>query len=91
MASAKLSITLPAKQAAHVRKAVKSGAFASNSEVIVDALRAWEEETEYLRKAWNEGIASGTAGEWNVDEFLKNARERKAKRASSKRAAKASR
>ncbi len=89
MASAKLSITLPAKQAAHVRKAVKSGAFASNSEVIVDALRAWEEESEYLRKAWEDGIASGTAGEWDVDEFLKKARERKAKRTSSKRQVKA--
>lgn len=61
MASAKLSITLPAKQAAHVRK------------------------------AWEEGIASGTAGEWDVEEFLRSARERKAKRASSKRPVKASR
>lgn len=89
MASAKLSITLPAKQAANVRKAVKSGAFASDSDVIIDALRVWEDETEHLRKAWKEGLASGTAGEWNVEEFLKNARERKAKRTSSKRAPKA--
>lgn len=85
MASAKLSITLPAKQVASVRKAVKSGAFKTDSDVIRDALRAWEDETEYLRKAWKDGIASGTAGEWNVDEFLKRARARKAKRKASKR------
>jgi antitoxin ParD1/3/4 len=88
MAGTKLSITLPAKHAASVRKAVKSGAFSSNSEVIIDALRAWEDETEYLRKAWEAGLASGTAGEWNVDEFLKRARERKAKRTVAKRLAK---
>jgi antitoxin ParD1/3/4 len=89
VAGAKLSITLPAKQAASIRKAVKSGAFKSDSEVIIDALRAWQEETEYLRQAWEEGLASGTAGEWNVDEFLKDARERKARRTSSKRSTKA--
>jgi antitoxin ParD1/3/4 len=87
--TARLSITLPAKQAANIRKAVKSGAFASNNEVIIDALRAWEDETEYLRKAWQDGLASGTAGEWDVEEFLKKARERKAKRTSPKRPAKA--
>jgi antitoxin ParD1/3/4 len=87
--AAKLSITLPAKQAASVRKAVKSGAFASDNEVIIDALRAWEDETEYLRKAWEDGLASGTAGEWDVEEFLRKARERKAKRTSSKRPTKA--
>ena len=76
MASAKLSITLPAKQAAHVRKAVKSGAFASNSEVIVDALRAWEEESEYLRKAWKDGVASGPSVPLNMAEIKKEARRR---------------
>jgi antitoxin ParD1/3/4 len=87
--TARLSITLPAKQAANIRKAVKSGAFASNNEVIIDALRAWEDETEYSRKAWQDGLASGTAGEWDVEEFLEKARERKAKRTSPKRPAKA--
>jgi len=88
VASTKLSITLPAKHASSIRRAVKSGAFASDSDVVIDALRVWEDETEYLRKAWKDGLASGTAGEWNVDEFLKKARERKAKRSSPKRATK---
>jgi antitoxin ParD1/3/4 len=39
----KLSITLPASLARIVRQKVESGAYASNSEVIRDALRAWQE------------------------------------------------
>ena len=39
----KLSITIPANLARIVRQKVESGAYASNSEVIRDALRAWQE------------------------------------------------
>ena len=39
----KLSITLPANLARAVRQKVESGAYASNSEVIREALRAWQE------------------------------------------------
>jgi antitoxin ParD1/3/4 len=39
----KLSITLPANLARVVRQKVESGAYASNSEVIREALRAWQE------------------------------------------------
>ena len=39
----KLSITLPASLARIVREKVKTGAYASNSEVIREALRAWQE------------------------------------------------
>ena len=39
----KLSITLPADLARVVRQKVESGAYASNSEVIREALRAWQE------------------------------------------------
>ena len=80
---AKLSIAVSAKQAASLRKAVKSGAYNSTSEVVREAIRVWDlqnQETEYLRKAWKEGIESGPAGPWNLDEFLKWARERKAKK-----------
>ncbi|MBP6012957.1 MAG: type II toxin-antitoxin system ParD family antitoxin [Alphaproteobacteria bacterium] len=82
--AAKLSITLPAKQAATIRSAVKSGDYESAEDVVNSALKLWErqraEETEYLRKAWKEGIESGTApDEWNVEEFLKKARARKAR------------
>ena len=39
----KLSITLPADMARMVRDKVQAGAYASNSEVIREALRAWQE------------------------------------------------
>ncbi len=38
----KLSITLPASLARVVRESVESGEYASNSEVIRTALRAWQ-------------------------------------------------
>jgi antitoxin ParD1/3/4 len=39
----KLSITLPADMARMVRDKVEGGAYASNSEVIREALRVWQE------------------------------------------------
>jgi antitoxin ParD1/3/4 len=64
----KLSITLPPEMAAAVRHAVASGAYASASEVIREALRLWqayhaahEHEVEELRRAWREGLESGPA------------------------------
>ncbi len=39
----KLSITLPASLARVVRESVESGEYASNSEVIREALRAWQD------------------------------------------------
>jgi antitoxin ParD1/3/4 len=39
----KLSITLPAEMARMVRDKVEGGAYASNSEVIREALRTWQE------------------------------------------------
>jgi antitoxin ParD1/3/4 len=49
--AAKLSITLPTEMARMVRKRVRRGAYASNSEVIREALRVWEEhESERERR-----------------------------------------
>ena len=42
MRTEKLSISLPADMARMVRRRVESGAYASNSEVIRDALRLWQ-------------------------------------------------
>jgi antitoxin ParD1/3/4 len=47
----KLSITLPADMARMVREKVEGGSYASNSEVIREALRIWQErETEKARR-----------------------------------------
>lgn len=43
MNAEKLSITLPADMARLIRGQVESGAYSSNSEVIRDAMRLWQE------------------------------------------------
>ncbi len=77
--AAKLSITIPGKQAAIVRKAVKNGTFATGSEMVSDALRVWEQqnkEVEYLRKAWKAGIKSGPSVLLDMSEIKAEARRR---------------
>jgi antitoxin ParD1/3/4 len=44
----RLSITLPADMARMIRAKVEEGGYASNSEVIREAMRAWQEQ-EQLR------------------------------------------
>jgi antitoxin ParD1/3/4 len=56
----KLSITLPADMAQVVRDKVRSGAYASNSEVIRDALRSWIERERRLQSL-DAGIMRGLA------------------------------
>jgi antitoxin ParD1/3/4 len=60
-----------------VNAKVQSGRYTSSSEVIRDALRLLEradkneaDEIEYLRKAWDEGEASGLAEPFDID-FIK--------------------
>ena len=60
----KVSVALTTELAEKVRTAVRSGDYASSSEVIRDALRDWSdrrEERDRLRRLWDEGIASGVA------------------------------
>lgn len=61
-----LTISLSPQQLAKLGAAVESGAYASNSEVIRDALRMWEQREELrrlevarLKSAYEEGLASG--------------------------------
>jgi antitoxin ParD1/3/4 len=65
----KLSIALPAEMAALVRRAVDVGEYASNSEVIRDALRDWthkrnlrEQGLSNLRKKWQDAVADESEG-----------------------------
>ncbi|NEX23563.1 type II toxin-antitoxin system ParD family antitoxin [Thiorhodococcus mannitoliphagus] len=62
----KVSIALTPEMLAVVREAVESGEYASNSEVMREALRDWKrrrtletKEIEELRRIWDEGLASG--------------------------------
>jgi antitoxin ParD1/3/4 len=64
----KLSIALPPEMANLLREAVDSGEYASASEVVRDALRAWTRkrkletlELSELRRLVREGMESGPA------------------------------
>jgi antitoxin ParD1/3/4 len=72
----KLSIALTPELAAMVRQAVQTGEYASTSEVIREALRLWKaeqaaraREAEELRRLWQEGVGSGSAGPLDVEEI----------------------
>lgn len=81
-----LTISLTPQQASRLQTAVDTGAYASNSEVIRDALRLWEQREELreleiarLKRAYDEGVASGPGREIDPGAFLA---ELKAKRRS---------
>jgi antitoxin ParD1/3/4 len=84
----KLSIALTPEIAGEVRDAVARGEYASASEVIRDALRAWKQAREArsvavaeLRRLWREGIDSGSAGPSKAKEMKRRDRARVASRA----------
>jgi antitoxin ParD1/3/4 len=61
----KLSITLPAEMVRLIREKVNKGAYASNSEVIREALRGWMERESRLMTldaAIARGLADAEAG-----------------------------
>lgn len=79
----KMSMVLTVDMAAGVREAVASGEYASNSEVVRDALRDWQlkrtlrrTEIESLRGLWEEGLASGTEQFSDMDAIRQEARKR---------------
>lgn len=78
----KLSIALTPEMAGMVKQAVRSGEYASSSEVIREALRLWRDhqqaraqEIEALRRAWGEGVASGPSSR-TVAEIIAEGRAR---------------
>jgi len=79
----KLSIALTTEMAREVRMAVKSGDYASSSEVIREALRDWhrkralqDQEIEELRGMWREGIKSGKGRYSSMEEIKQAAQKR---------------
>jgi antitoxin ParD1/3/4 len=72
-----LTISLTPRQAIRLQQAVDTGAYASNSEVIRDALRLWEQREEMreleiarLKRAYDEGLASGSGREVESEKLL---------------------
>lgn len=77
----KVSIALSPEMLNEVKQAVNSGEYASTSEVIREALRAWrlqqslkDAELERLRKAWREGIDSGPSTVFDIEAIKAEAR-----------------
>jgi antitoxin ParD1/3/4 len=65
----KISIALPPEMVNLIREAVETGEYASNSEVVRDALRDWthkralrQESVAEIRRAWEEAIANPASG-----------------------------
>lgn len=54
----KMSISITDEHVAVVQEAVRSGAYASSSEVIREALREWRAK-RVVSELWDEGLASG--------------------------------
>lgn len=79
----KVSVALPSDLLDMVKKAVATGEYASASEVIREALGDWklrqprrQAEAERLRQAWAEGLSSGEAQPFDIEEIKRRARNR---------------
>lgn len=78
----KVSVSMTPQQAELLRDAVQSGAYASGSEVIREAMRDWtakwearKDDIERLRRMWDESKASGTPVAVDFDELRRDARQ----------------
>jgi antitoxin ParD1/3/4 len=79
----KMSIALTPEMADMVREAVKTGDYASTSEVVREALRDWKvrrglraDAIEDIRRLWEEGLASGPGRLADIDAVKAEARRR---------------
>jgi antitoxin ParD1/3/4 len=88
----KLSIALTPEFAADIRQAIATGEYASTSEVVRDALRAWkrmrrgqEVAIGELRRLWREGIDSDETRPLNAEDIKRRGRDRLAARAGADR------
>jgi antitoxin ParD1/3/4 len=79
----KLSVALTNEQVAALKAAVDAGEYATTSEIVREAVRDWQlkrelrqEDIKRLRQMWDEGVASGSAGEQDMKKLRKEARER---------------
>jgi antitoxin ParD1/3/4 len=77
------TVALPTEALESARTAVENGEYASTSEVVPDAMRLWEDhralqmqEIARLRKAYEEGVASGSAGPLDINRIKRAARAR---------------
>ncbi|MFM6037417.1 MAG: type II toxin-antitoxin system ParD family antitoxin [Sphaerospermopsis kisseleviana] len=79
----KISVALTPEMAALVRDAVKSGEYASSSEIIREALRDWKykrllqsQNLDEIHRLWQEGINSGAGKFADIEAIKLEARKR---------------
>jgi antitoxin ParD1/3/4 len=79
----KVSVALTGEQVSALKAAVDAGEYATTSEIVREAVRDWQlkrelrqEDLRRLRQLWDQGIASGTAGELSMRDLRREARER---------------
>jgi antitoxin ParD1/3/4 len=82
-----LTVSLTPRQADRLQEAVEAGDYASNSEVVRDALQLWEErrdlkatELARLKQAYDDGMASGEGQRVDRDTFLRDLKEERRSR-----------
>jgi antitoxin ParD1/3/4 len=80
----RMTVVFPEPMAAKIRAAVATGEYASTSEVVREAVRLWnghrqlrQEEIEALRRAWDDGKASGIAGRLDMKAIIREAKAEK--------------
>ncbi len=78
-----ISVILTPEQVSALKAAVEAGEYATTSEIVREAVRDWQikrelrhEDIKCLRQMWDAGIASGTAGELDMEKLRGDARER---------------
>lgn len=79
----KVSVALTNEQISALKAAVDAGEYATTSEIVREAVRDWQlkrelrqEDIKRLRQLWDEGVASGAAGEVDMKQLRQEARER---------------
>lgn len=79
----KVSVALTGEQIAALKSAVKTGEYATTSEIVREAVRDWQfkrelrqEDVKRLRQMWKQGKASGPAQSMIFGELHREARKR---------------
>jgi antitoxin ParD1/3/4 len=79
----KVSVALTREQLSALKAAVETGEYATTSEIVREAIRAWQfkrdlrqEDIRRLRQLWDEGKASGPARPLDWDELRQEAERR---------------
>jgi antitoxin ParD1/3/4 len=82
-----LTVSLPSRQVNRIHRAVDAGDYLSDSDVMRAALQLWEKSEERraaedarLKRAYDEGIASGPGKTIDPVAFLAELKEKAAKR-----------